>query len=346
MLSWVIFAHETGRKGREPYFISQHCGHAPILLLPQFLHIRPIHLHWALAKPPSDILERTKLSPSQQKSPLRKGTENKLKARQTNQKADFPFITFLEEEGKEIPYGQKPALPLDSQLKSEARGEDSSSAAVRRDCKHNKASCRQTAQGVIKDCLISHPAHAASNVCQCRRGTRQSRCTAWDVKDRALMVTRCFSSCNGGCPWLLPPAGWWLRAGTVAGTGEGHSGINVACSNSFQPKYLKSPTKWIPSTDKTDQGGAWWYWSCWISSSSWKSQSRNYCRLWRRGVFHKEQTSSPLRTKSAFKVPENALSQPLKVIFVFTQRWALSTVAFRKEMVTEVLGKSGCWKTS
>lgn len=135
-----------------------------------------------------------------------------MKARQTNQKADFPFSTFLEEEGKEIPYGQKPALPLDFQLKSEAWRKDSSSAAVRRDCKHNKASCRQTAQGVIRDCLISHTAFAhadgwrqnttlssiitPNSVCQCKRGTRQSRCTAQDVKDRALMVTRRYSSCK------------------------------------------------------------------------------------------------------------------------------------------------------
>lgn len=105
---------------------------------------------------------KNKASPSQWKSPLRKrrGTENKLKARQTNQKADFPFSTFLEEEGREVPYGQKPALPLDFQLKPEAQGKDSSSPPVRRDCKHNKVSCRKTSRIVIWDCLISHTAFA------------------------------------------------------------------------------------------------------------------------------------------------------------------------------------------
>ena len=93
-------------------------------------------------------LRKNKTSLRWWKSPLRKskGTENKLKARQTNQKADFPFSTFLEEVGREVPYGQKPALPLDLQLKSEAQGKDSSSPPVRRDCKHNKVSCRKTVQ--------------------------------------------------------------------------------------------------------------------------------------------------------------------------------------------------------
>lgn len=91
---------------------------------------------------------KNKASLSWRKSPLRKwkGTENKLKARQTNLRADFPFSTFLEEEGREVPDGWEPVLLLDFQLQSEAQGKDSSSPPVRRDCKHNTVACRKTAQ--------------------------------------------------------------------------------------------------------------------------------------------------------------------------------------------------------
>lgn len=166
-------------------------------------------------------------SPSWQKSPLRKrkGTENKLKARQTNQKADFPFSTFLEEEGREVPYGQKPTLPLDFQLKSQAQGKDNSSPPVRRDCKHNKVSCRKTVQDShlrlphwsysICTCwwlkakyVLKLHYHTKHNVFLCKGRTRESKCTAWDVKDGALMATRCYSSHKGGCPWLSSLLGW------------------------------------------------------------------------------------------------------------------------------------------
>lgn len=110
----------------------------------------PPHLSLRFSHPGTWIGRGTIWHPRKNKASLswrkslwrkRKGTENKLKARQT-QKADFPFSTFSEEEGREVPYGQKPALPLDFQLKSEAQGKDSSSAPVRRDCKHNTVSCR------------------------------------------------------------------------------------------------------------------------------------------------------------------------------------------------------------
>lgn len=89
---------------------------------------------------------KNKASPGWRKIPLRKrkGTENKLKARQTNQKADFPFSTFLEEEGKRSPsWADNPRCRWISSS-SEAQGKDSSSPPVRRDCKHNEVSCRKT----------------------------------------------------------------------------------------------------------------------------------------------------------------------------------------------------------
>lgn len=135
--------------GRRALFTSRRCGCAPVLRLSHFLHIclsvSLIPGVW-IGRATIWHPRKNKASPGWRKIPLRKrkGTENKLKARQTNQKADFPFSTFLEEEGKRSPsWADNPRCRWISSS-SEAQGKDSSSPPVRRDCKHNEVSCRKT----------------------------------------------------------------------------------------------------------------------------------------------------------------------------------------------------------
>lgn len=149
-----------------------------------------------------------------------------------------------------------------------------------------------------------------------------------------------------GCPWCSSLAGWWdlglcqvLEKGTLEKT--------WSALKSFHPKYLKYPNGWIASTDKIDQGGVWWYQNYCTSNSSWKAKAEPMTDYGGWGVFHKEQSIQSTENWECSQSPwKCSLHTHWRWYLSSHREWALSAVMFRKESVTEVLGKAGCWKPS